>query len=190
MVKRPQKNFLWGYGTQVYDEDKTDDENCFTKGKLPTIKQLLNFLEIYQMKDLKVVNLKALGRNEENYAIVTSAFSMRHSYSTAKALVQRLKSLECPEIVNLPTICGTKDDSWLMIVVKEVQVHIILEEYRDELSSQLPSDAAFQIMMVGKGRDSRLSVDRLAQNISVHSYKDLISTARSQISWLISSLEK
>lgn len=133
MVKRPQKNFLWGYGTQVYDEDKTDDENCFTKGKLPTIKQLLNFLEIYQMKDLKVVNLKALGRNEENYAIVTSAFSMRHSYSTAKALVQRLKALECPEIVNLPTICGTKDDSWLMIVVKEVQVHIILEEYRDEL---------------------------------------------------------
>jgi ribosomal silencing factor RsfS len=85
------------------------------------------------MKDLKVVNLKALGKNEENYAIVCSGFSMRHSYSTAKALVQRLKALECPEIVNLPTICGTKDDSWLMVNVKEVQVHLILEEYREEL---------------------------------------------------------
>ena len=30
LVKRPQKNFLWGYGTSVFDENKTDDENCFT----------------------------------------------------------------------------------------------------------------------------------------------------------------
>ena len=58
------------------------------------------------------------------------------------------------------------------------------EYYRDELSKYLPSNAAFQIMMVGKGRDSNLNVNRLAQNISVHSYKDLISTARSQIFWL------
>ena len=85
------------------------------------------------MKDINVVNLRALERNEENYAIVCSAFSMRHSYSTAKALVSRLKSLGCPEIVNLPTICGTKEESWLMVVVKEVQVHLILEDFREEL---------------------------------------------------------
>jgi hypothetical protein len=36
-------------------------------------------------------------------------------------------------MVNVPTICGTKDESWLMVVVKDVQVHFILEEYRDEL---------------------------------------------------------
>ena len=72
------------------------------------------------MKDMKVVNLRALGRNEENYAIVCSGFSMKHLYSTAKSLVQKLKSLECDEIVNLPKICGSKDDSWILIVVKEV----------------------------------------------------------------------
>jgi hypothetical protein len=39
------------------------------------------------MKDMKVVNLRALGRNEENYAIVCSGFSMKHLYSTAKSLI-------------------------------------------------------------------------------------------------------
>ena len=39
-----------------------DDDNFFRKGELPTIRELLNFLEIYQMKDMKVVNLHALGR--------------------------------------------------------------------------------------------------------------------------------
>jgi ribosomal silencing factor RsfS len=133
LVKRPQKNFLWGYGTSVFDENKTDDENCFTHGEIPTIRELLNFLEIYQMKDMKVVNLKALGKNMENYAIICSGFSMRHLYSTSKTLVQKLKALECSEIKVLPTICGCKDDSWLMITVKEVQVHLILDEYREEL---------------------------------------------------------
>lgn len=58
---------------------------------------------------------------------------MKHLYSTAKTLLQQVKALECAEIVNIPTLCGTKDDSWLMVVVKDVQVHFILEEYRDEL---------------------------------------------------------
>ena len=30
LVKRPQKNFLWGYGTQVYDETR----DFFTKSQL------------------------------------------------------------------------------------------------------------------------------------------------------------
>ena len=33
----------------------------------------------------------------------------------------------------MPTIAGLKDESWLMVVIKEVQVHIIVEEYREEL---------------------------------------------------------
>jgi len=79
------------------------------------------------------VNLHALGKNQEKFAIVCSGFSMRHIYQTAKILVQKLKSLECDAIANLPRVAGTKDESWLMIKVAEVQVHIILEEYREEL---------------------------------------------------------
>mmetsp|Transcript_35277 Transcript_35277/g.54019 ORF Transcript_35277/g.54019 Transcript_35277/m.54019 type:complete len:238 (+) Transcript_35277:266-979(+) len=132
LVKRPQKNFLWGYGTKLHDEN-TRKEGHFRHGELPTIKELINFLEIYQIKDMKVINLRSLGRNMETYAIVGSGFSMRHLYSTAKTLVQEVKKVECPHIVNIPKIAGTKDDSWLMVCVKEVQVHMILDEYREEL---------------------------------------------------------
>lgn len=134
LVKRPQKNFLWGYGTEIHDESNQNGEGCFTHGKLPTIKELINFCEIYQMKDIKVVNLKTLKEgNTENYAVVASGYSMRHLYSTAKSLCQQVKALECPQVVNIPTIAGCKDESWLMIVIKQVQVHLILDDYRDDL---------------------------------------------------------
>ena len=35
----------------------------FEDGKLPTIRQIINFLEVYQMKDIQVVNLANLGYN-------------------------------------------------------------------------------------------------------------------------------
>ncbi len=73
------------------------------------------------MKDISVVNLKALGRTSmENYAIVCSGFSMRHLYNTAKILCQEVKALECPDIVNIPKVAGRKDDSWVMVTVKEI----------------------------------------------------------------------
>ena len=37
LVKRPKKNFMWGYGTQMHDERTTDNE-FFTEGQLPTIR--------------------------------------------------------------------------------------------------------------------------------------------------------
>ena len=40
LVKRPAKNFLWGFGTQVHeDKGKKEDENeFFDKDKIPTIR--------------------------------------------------------------------------------------------------------------------------------------------------------
>lgn len=32
-----------------------------------------------------------------------------------------------------PSVMGSKSDSWLLVVVKEVQVHFLLEEYRYDL---------------------------------------------------------
>lgn len=86
------------------------------------------------MKDISVVNLKALGRTHcENYAIVCSGFSSKHLYNTAKILCQEVKKLKCPEIINIPTVHGRKDDNWVLVTVKEVQVHMIAEEYREDL---------------------------------------------------------
>ena len=73
------------------------------------------------MKDISVVNLKALGRTSmENYAIVCSGFSGRHLFHTAKTLVSEVKALKCPQIVNIPKVAGRKDDSWILVSVKEV----------------------------------------------------------------------
>ena len=46
LVKRPKKNFMWGFGTQMH-EDATSDDKFFTKGKLPTIRELIRFMEVY-----------------------------------------------------------------------------------------------------------------------------------------------
>lgn len=95
---------------------------------------MVKFLEVYQMKDISVVNLKALGRvSQEHYGIVCSGFSIKHLYNTAKLLCQEVKKLECPEIVNPPKVAGRKDESWMMVCIKEIQVHLILAEYRDDL---------------------------------------------------------
>ena len=34
LVKRPKKNFMWGFGTQIHEEKEDDhsDENIFRKG--------------------------------------------------------------------------------------------------------------------------------------------------------------
>ena len=37
LVKRPKKNFMWGYGTQMHEDRRTDSE-FFEQGKLPTIR--------------------------------------------------------------------------------------------------------------------------------------------------------
>ena len=63
LVKRPKKNFMWGFGTQIHEEKEEDhsDENIFRKGQLPTLRELIRFCEIYQMKEIQVVQLKSLG---------------------------------------------------------------------------------------------------------------------------------
>jgi ribosomal silencing factor RsfS len=30
-------------------------------------------------------------------------------------------------------VAGRKDDSWMMITIKEIQVHLLLDTYRDDL---------------------------------------------------------
>jgi ribosomal silencing factor RsfS len=41
--------------------------------------------------------------------------------------------LDIPEMVKAPKVLGSKSDSWLLVVIQEVQVHFLLEEYRYDL---------------------------------------------------------
>lgn len=85
------------------------------------------------MKQIQVVHLKKLGFSEESYAVVASGFSGRHLWSTAKKLVQEVKANECEQITNPVGVSGSKTDSWLLVKVKDVAVHLLLDEYRYDL---------------------------------------------------------
>lgn len=74
--------------------------------------------------------MSKLGYSEESYGIIASGFSGRHLYSTAKKLVQEVKANKCEAITNPIKVAGSKNDSWLLVKVKDVQVHFLLEEYR------------------------------------------------------------
>lgn len=72
------------------------------------------------MKEVSVVNKKDMGETgTQPYAIVCSGFSGRHLYSTSKRLCNEVKSVGC-DIANLPKVLGRKDDSWFLVVIKDV----------------------------------------------------------------------
>jgi hypothetical protein len=87
-------------------------------------------------------------------------------------------------------------DAYLLIEFKRPS-HIITrgdiaqaEEYRDDLSPRLSSTRRMEIMMVGKGRAATLDANHLHNTITIHSYASIISAARSELDWLISSLSR
>jgi hypothetical protein len=93
LVRRPKKGFMWGLGTESFKEDKKSE--YFTNGKLPTIKQVIRFLEIYQVRDIKVLDFRPLKRNHlSNFAIIGSCFSGRHLYQVGKTLCKEVKAID------------------------------------------------------------------------------------------------
>ena len=51
----------------------------------------------------------------------------------AKKLKNEVNKLKVKEFSREVSIAGGKADSWLLVVIKEVQVHFLLEEYRYDL---------------------------------------------------------
>ena len=81
-----------------------------------------------------MVNLASLGYSQEKFGIVCSGFSSKHLHSTAKKLKSEVNRLKVPELEHkAPKVMGGKSESWLLVVIKEVQVHFLLEEYRYDL---------------------------------------------------------
>ena len=85
-------------------------------------------------------------------------------------------------------------DSYLLIEFKRPTHDISrddisqAEKYRDDLSHNLLSNKRIDIIMLGKGRTSSLNISNLAPNIHIHSYASMISSARSELDWLMKSL--
>jgi len=87
-------------------------------------------------------------------------------------------------------------DTYLLIEFKRPSHNITrddvaqAEKYRDDLSPRLSSTTRMDIMMVGKGRAAALNTNSLHNTITIHSYASIISAARSELDWLISSLAR
>lgn len=62
------------------------------------------------------------------------------------------------------------------------------ENYRDQLTAQLKTGTRMDIVLIGKARDPVLTDDNLAKGIVVHSFASIISAARSELDWILSSL--
>lgn len=60
------------------------------------------------------------------------------------------------------------------------------EEYRDELAAY--TQRLIQVLMIGQGRDPSVSDRYSKDKLDVLAYRDIISTARSQMRWLLEQL--
>ncbi len=137
---------------------------------------------------------------EQNLWVFGHRYSQMSSNETSATIVQKYcdKKYKGSKAKNRPGLLLTQgfDGRYLLIEFKRPSKTIgrdensQVEEYRDELSTQLHSGMSFEIMVVGKGRKPNVSVDSLANNISICSYPSLISNARNELEWLIYALSK
>jgi len=63
------------------------------------------------------------------------------------------------------------------------------EKYRDDLTPMLSPSGKIKIMMIGEWRQRSLDTRYLADDIEIHSYLGTISSARSELEWLVRSLD-
>ena len=114
---------------------------------------------------------------------MASGFSAKHLHSTAKKLKTEVNKLNIPGVVNKPSVLGSKSDSWLLVVVKEVQVHFLLEEYRYDLDLEFrwlnpPPKEMINKSLVVKWLRSLLQHDEnSAYALRKMSHLDLVITA-------------
>jgi hypothetical protein len=137
---------------------------------------------------------------ETNLWMLGRQYSTMSSNSTLKKIVENLsqKSLNRDRAKKRPDLLLSQDhkETYLLIEFKRPSHPISrddiaqAEKYRDDLLPNLPSTTSVDIMMIGKGRVVGLDLKNLPTNISIHSYASLISAARTEVEWLITSLSK
>jgi len=135
-------------------------------------------------------NLWVMGRN---YSVMSSNSTLKRVVETyCDAHFKGSRAAKRPDLL----LSQGFADSYLLIEFKRPSHPITrddisqAEKYRDDLSSQLPSNARIDIMMVGKGRVPSLDTRNLLSNITIQSYAGVISSARSELEWLIETLGK
>lgn len=105
----------------------------FKAGEYPTVEALVDFLEMNTLHDIVVVPTQELGlKHLKKHSIVCSGYTSKHIYKVAKDLVVELKKLKIPDMLHQPTICGRRDEEWLLVESGEVHLHLFVESFRRE----------------------------------------------------------
>jgi hypothetical protein len=133
-------------------------------------------------------NLWMLGRN---YSMMSSNVTLKNVIGTyCDSTFKGSRASKRPDLL----LSQAYGDSYLLIEFKRPSHPITrddiaqAEKYRDDLASRLSSTSKMDIMMIGKGRSPTLDANRLHDTIVIQSYASIISSARTEMDWLITSL--
>jgi len=162
-------------------------------------RQFLEYLDqlIENPKTLEKDTHKAL---ETNLWVLGRKYSTMSSNATLTTIIENHcgERLIGSRAAKRPDLLLAQDygDTYLLIEFKRPSHSITrddiaqAEKYRDDLSSKLSSTTRMNIVMVGKGRTTVMDTKHLDPTIAIHSYASVISAARSELDWLISSLSR
>jgi len=135
---------------------------------------------------------------EGNLWMLGRRYSMMSSNVTLKNVIETYcgQKFKGNRAAKRPDLLLSQDfgDAYLLIEFKRPSHSITrddiaqAEKYRDDLLPRLASTAKLDIMLIGKARTPSLDTRNLHESISIHSYASVISTARADMDWLITSL--
>jgi Histidine kinase-, DNA gyrase B-, and HSP90-like ATPase len=160
-------------------------------------RQFLDYLEqlVQNVATLEKDTHKAF---ETNLWVLGRKYSMMSSNATLKNVIETYcdVTFKGSRAAKRPDLLLSQDygNSYLLIEFKRPSHSITrddisqAEKYRDDLSAKLASTMHMDIVMVGKGRAPTIDMKNLLSNIAIHSYASVISSARTEMDWLIDSL--
>ncbi len=135
-------------------------------------------------------NLWLLGRK---YSLMSSNVTLKNIVATyCDKAFKDIRAAKRPDLL----LAQDYGDTHLLIEFKRPSHPITrddiaqAEKYRDDLSSRLSSTARMDLMLIGKGRAPTLDTRNLLATITIHSYASVISAARGELDWLVTSLSQ
>ena len=160
-------------------------------------RQFLDYLDQLVQKD-ETLEKDAHKALENNLWVFGRKYSMMASNVTLRNMIETYcnSTFSGNRAAKRPDLLLSQDygESYLLIEFKRPSHSITrddisqAEKYRDDLSGKLSSTMKMDIMLVGKGRAESINTNNLLVNIALHSYASIISSARSEMDWLIASL--
>lgn len=133
-------------------------------------------------------NLWMLGRK---HSLMSSNVTLKNIIETyCKTVFKEARASKRPDLL----LSQDFGDSYLLIEFKRPSHSITREDiaqaekYRDDLTAKLSSTAKMEIILVGKGRTASLNANNILSTIAIHSFASIISSARMEMDWLVSSL--